>query len=203
MRTTLLALLAFWLAGCTLGSTTTARPALSLPPVSPEGTLWSAIEVSRADNPASLLHVLSPGFLHASFIPLRRFDEPATQAELERLRVEVDTALERAAMANGHNLELEKLRLATGYATFLRELARDRLIEVGPPSYDDIRFRDEFNRAWGPNVVRLQVQMYPKEPLPEDFVPEVLTVIFIQDGNRWLIEGFDPDPQKGTYVWTQ
>lgn len=189
-------------AGCTFGSSTSQRPALSRPAVAPDGTFWDAVAVSRNDNAQGLLHVLSPRFLHGSFIPRERISEPVNQAEFDDLRESVEAALARGAQRNRVSLEAEKLRLARGYMAELRRLVDDRFIEVGKPEYD-IQYRGEYDEPWGPNRAWVIVNLYPKGSAAESANAEVLRVNFVQDRNRWLIDSLDPDPKFGSYTWTR
>ncbi len=191
------------LCGCSIGSSTTDRPALDVPPIGPDGTFWSALEAARRNDSQAFLHTISPGFLYNAFLS-DELPDPQNQDELEDLYKRIQVQLEEGAIRNGVTAAAEKQRLAAGYMQTLRELADDQFIEVAKPVYgDNIRFKDEHKRAWGPNKVWLRVRIYPKTPVAEDFEPKTLRVGFIQDRFRWLIESIDPDELNGAYTWTR
>lgn len=195
-------ILVLLLAGCTVGSSTTDRPALPRPAVAPDGTFWDAIEVSRRDRAQGFLHIVSPRFLHSAFIPRERISEPVNTAEFDEQRKSVEAALMRGAQRNRVNLEAEKNRLAQGYMAELRRLVEDRFIEVGKPEYQ-FMYRNDFDQPWGPNRAWVIVNLYPKGTAAETDAPEVLRVNFVQDRHRWLIDSFEPDPRMGSFTWTK
>ncbi len=200
MKHSLLMLL--FVAGCTIGTSTTQRPALSRPAIAPDGTFWDALEVARNDNAEGFLHVLSPGFVHACFLPRKRLSTPESQQEFNTLRDEVAASLTDGATRNEVDLAAEKTRMAHGYMTQLRRLVEDRYIEVGKPEYD-IQYQDEYDRAYGPNRATVIVTVNAKGRAESKHGAQVIRVSFVQDGYRWLIEGFEPDAKKGSFAWTK
>jgi hypothetical protein len=197
----LLAACALMLAACNIGSSTTERPALDYPPIGPDGTFWSAVSASREGNAQAFLHLVSPGFIHRAFMNTA-LPEPESQAEFDGLREQVNSRLLAGATRNSVVLDVEVNRLAEGYMARLRELTRDRFIEVAQPVYGDgIRFRDQFDRAYGPNLVWLDVKVYTRQRTAPDFEPPSIRVRFIQDGFRWLIDDLEPDDLQGSFTW--
>jgi hypothetical protein len=191
------------LCGCTIGSSTTDRPALDTPPIGPDGTFWSALDAARRDDSQAFLYTNSPGFLHNAFLS-DELPEPESQDGLEDLHTRIQARLEDGAARNGVTAAAEKERLAAGYMKTLRELAKDQFIEVAKPVYgNNIRYKDEHGRAWGPNKLGLDVRIYPRTPVAEDFEPKRLRVGFIQDRFRWLIESLEPDELHGAFTWTR
>lgn len=200
-----LPLILLLLVGCsstTIGSATTTRPALTKPAIEPDGTFWDAVEVARMDNAEGILHVLSPNFVHACFLPRKRLSTPESQQDFNDLRDEVNASLTDGATRNKVDLAAEKTRMAHGYMRLLRNLVEDRYIEVGKPDYD-IQYRDEYDRAYGPNRATVIVTVNAKGRAASKQAPDVMRVSFVQDGYRWLIDGFDPDPNQGSYAWTK
>lgn len=189
-RLTLLTL-ALLLASCTIGSSTTQRPALNAPAIEPDGAFWDAINVARRGDHQSFLYVLSPQMVYRALYPEASLREPTSQEEFDRQRNELNAALAL------HPAVVREF--ATRHMQELDKLVHDRFIEVSKPSYT-IRYKDSWDRAEGPNLARIVVTIYPKEKLPEGFTPETLEVRFIQDGRRWLIDGFDNDRLKGAFV---
>ncbi|MCZ7605642.1 MAG: hypothetical protein M5U25_06100 [Planctomycetota bacterium] len=184
-------LIALLLASCTIGSSTTQRPALDSPAIEPDGAFWDAINVARRGDHDSFLYALSPQMVYRALYPEARLREPTSQEEFDSQRAELDEALSRHAavvreFSVRHMHELDKL-------------VHDRFIEVSKPSYT-IRHKDSWGRAQGPNFATVLVTIYPKQPLPEGFKPETIEVRFVQDGQRWLIDGFDNDRLKGAFV---
>jgi hypothetical protein len=186
------------LSACAIGSTTTERPALNLPAIGPDGTFWDAANVAEREKPESFQFLLSPRFIHRALLPLDTLPEISTQQELDALRVRLDRQLAEAAEEAEVDLDLKIGQMLDAYMEELRRLLNDRFIEVGEPEYD-IQFRDEFGRASGPNRAELKVSLYPKTSKPDGFEPEVIRVSFLQDGYRWLIEGFEPDNLRGAF----
>ncbi|MCB9934574.1 MAG: hypothetical protein H6840_02695 [Planctomycetes bacterium] len=191
MRRLLYIPLALLLASCTIGSSTTERPALNAPAIEPDGAFWDAITVARRGDDESFLYVLSPQMVYRALYPEARLREVSSQQEFDTQRQELQ-------------LELDKhpdvvRQFAARYMDELSKMIHDRFIEVGKPSYT-IQYKDSWDRADGPNQAKVVVTIYPKGPLPQDFEPETLVVSFVQDGRRWLINGFDNDRLKGAFV---
>jgi hypothetical protein len=184
-------LIALLLASCTIGSSTTQRPALSSPAIEPDGAFWDAITVARRGDHESFLYALSPRMVYRSLFPEANLREPTSQEEFDSQRVELEQALsQHAAVVR---------EFSTRHMHELDKLVHDRYIEVSKPSYT-IRYKDSWGRAQGPNLASVVVTIYPKHPLPEGFKPETIEVRFVQDGQRWLIDGFDNDRLKGAFV---
>jgi len=202
MRTLCALTVLLLLTACTIGSTTTERPAINLPAIGPDGAFWDAVGVAELDDVEKFLYLVSPQFVHARFMPTARRPEVKTQNELEASRTSLLTEAQRAAERHQLDYNSELYRLSYGYMAELRKLMDDRFVEVGTPTYE-IEFRDEFGRASGPNRAAVQVRVYPKSRVPDGYVPETLTVLFIQDGYRWLIDGLEPDPLWGAYAFPQ
>jgi hypothetical protein len=184
-------LTALMLASCTIGSSTTERPALSRPAIEPDGAFWDAVTVAREHDREAFLYLLSPQMVFKALFPEAKLEEITTQEEFNEQREELGKALEPHAavvqdFANRYMAELEKL-------------VRDRFIEVSKPKYD-IKFNDEFDRASGPNTATVKVSVYPKSGIDQAFKPEVIEVTFIQDGRRWLIHALGNDKLKGAFV---
>jgi hypothetical protein len=187
------------LAACTIGSSTTERPAVNRPAIGPDGTFWDAVNVSERMDAAGFRFIVTPQFLHAALLPAANRPVPTSQSEFNtqrnRLYAELATAAERARV----ELEYELDRVAVGYMSQLQDLLTDQIVVVGEPRYD-LRYRDEFGRASGPNHATVDVKVFPKGRLPEDFEPPVLKVRFVQDGFRWLIDSLEPDTLRGAFA---
>jgi len=178
------------LAGCTIGTSTTQRPALSRPVVGPDGTFWDVVDAAdRRDNNALRL-LMTARFIHEAILPRSARKDPATTEayDTERLRLEVELKPHEATV----NLLLE------AYASQLRQLTDNRFVEVGRPEYD-IRYRDDFDRAFGPNRATLVVKCWGKGALGTDPEPESIRVTFVQDRQSWLIDDVEPNALKGAF----
>jgi hypothetical protein len=190
---------ALLMAACTIGSSTTERPAVNRPAIGPDGTFWDAVNVSERMDTEAFRFIVTPQFLHSALLPAATRAVPTSQREFnsqrERLYAELVAAAERSRV----DLEFELDRVATGYMVELRHLLSDQMVVVGEPRYD-VQYRDEFGRASGPNLAAVDVTIYPKTPLPEDYEPRVIIVRFVQDGHRWLIDALEPDTLRGAYA---
>lgn len=194
MKRLVLLILLIALCGCERyisGSTTSDRPALNRPAIGPDGAFWDAAVVAGRGERDAFLYLLSPQFVHRALFPEDDLDEITTQGDFDEQRGEIE---ERLA-----DYEPVVDRLARRYMRHLAELVEGRLVEVGRPRYN-IDYTDTFDRAEGPNRATVTVTVYPKSALGEDIEPEVFEVDFIMDGRRWLIDGFDPDPMKGSFA---
>ncbi|MBE7491290.1 MAG: hypothetical protein HS108_05975 [Planctomycetes bacterium] len=185
----------FWLclvlAGCTIGTSTTARPALNRPVVGPDGSFWDASDAADRGDLAALRRMFSARFLHEAILPrsTRRDPQSTQQFDDESARLLAELA----------PYEPTVQRMIEAYAAQLRRLTENRFVEVGRPEYE-IRFRDEFDRAYGPNIAMLDVQCWPKHALEPDAKPETIRVRFVQNRQRWLLDGIEPDPLKGAFT---
>jgi hypothetical protein len=191
MRSLTVILASLLLASCTIGSSTSERPALSRPAIEPDGAFWDAVTIARQHDREAFLYLLSPQMVFRALFPEAKLDEITSQEEFNAQREELQQALEPYAavvqdFANRYMAELEKL-------------VRDRFIEVSRPKYD-IKFKDKFDRAAGPNTATVTVSIYPKSAIEEGFTPEVIEVTFIQDDRRWLIHALSNDKLKGAFV---
>lgn len=191
MRSMPFILLALLLASCTIGSSTTQRPALSRPAIEPDGTFWDAVTVAGKSDREAFLHLLSPQMVFKALFPEAQLDEITNQNEFDDQREELTEALKP--------YDPVVQDFARRYMAELDNLVRDRFIEVSKPKYD-IKFNDEFDRAAGPNTAKVTVSVYPKTATGAAFKPEIIEVTFIQDGRRWLIHGFSNDKLKGAFV---
>jgi hypothetical protein len=176
---------------CTVGSTTTQRPALLRPPIGPDGAVWDALEAAARDDAGAYLYVMSPRWLHEEILPGNR-------------RRELDSVVvyDEEVARYGRELEpfAEEVELfARRHMERLRALRGDSIPEVGAPVIE-VRHRNEFDAAVGPNRARLSVLLHPRGPLPENYEPAQFTVYLIQSGQRWLLDGMEPDPLKGAFA---
>lgn len=179
------------LAGCSFGSTTTLRPALSRPVVGPDGSFWDAADAaSRRDNDA-LRRILTVRFIHEALLPAQPRKEPTSTEDYDRERERLTEQLKVH--------EATVARLLEAYAERLRQLTENRFVEVGRPEYE-IKYRDDFDRAAGPNRAFVVVQCWQKGPLAADAKPETIRVTFVQDRQRWLIDDFEPNALKGAFT---
>lgn len=209
MKTTACAILLL-LAACTIGSATTKRAALKEPAVRPDGAFADAMQAAESGNAEAFRFLLSPRFIHECVLPNRPRRQPKTTEAFDEERVRLQAELKP--------FESTVQRLVAGYMQHLRELTASRFTEVGIPS-NDIRYHAEYDVAYGPNRATVVVSIWAKgqtprpasnepaaanapaanlppiEPKPEKRV----TVRFVQDRQRWLIDGFDDDPLKGTF----
>jgi hypothetical protein len=186
-----LILLGLLLGACTIGSSTTERPALTRPAIEPDGTFWDAVTVAGKNDRKAFLYLLSPQMVFHALFPEAKLKEVTTQEEFDAQRKEIETTLKQ------HDLVVQDF--ATRYMGELHKLVSDRFIEVGRPNYN-IGYNDEFDRAAGPNTAKLVVTVYPKHAVDESYKPETIEVTFIQDGRRWLIHGFTNDKLRGAFV---
>ncbi|MCB9894116.1 MAG: hypothetical protein H6839_06700 [Planctomycetes bacterium] len=191
MKWLLLPTMLLLLASCTIGSSTTQRSALPRPAIEPDGALWDAVTVARRHDAESFRFLLSPQMIYRALYPEAKLDDVTSQKEFDTQRAEIEAEL----------LPQEQVvnQLAQRYMGQLEKLVTDRFIEVSKPSYT-IKYKDEFERAAGPNRARVVVTIYPKTHVPEDYEPETIEVRFIQDGRRWLIDGLTNDKLKGAFV---
>jgi hypothetical protein len=191
MRRLPLILLALLLGACTIGSSTTERPALTRPAIEPDGTFWDAVTVAGKNDREAFLYLLSPQMVFRALFPEAKLKQVATQEEFDAQREEIKAALVQ--------YDLVVQDFATRYMSELHKLVSDRFIEVSRPDYN-IVYNDEFDRAEGPNTAKVVVTVYPKKALDANFKPETIEVTFIQDGRRWLIHGFTNDKLRGAFV---
>lgn len=181
------ALFSLMLAACTGGSSTTLRPAADKPIIEPDGTFWDAVEAARSNKSQRLRVLLSTDFVHRAILPNVQRDE-ATDEDEYTLAV---TRMERELLPFVSIRE----RLYTRYASWLEEFTRGKVIETGVPAYD-IKHRDGYGSARGPNVATVKVSLHSaKSKVPHEF-----TVKFIQVGDAWRIDGFKPDPLFGEFI---
>jgi hypothetical protein len=186
-----LILLVLLFGACTIGSSTTERPALTRPAIEPDGTFWDAVTVAGKNDREAFLYLLSPQMIFRALFPEAKLKELTTQEQFDAQREEIEAALKQ------HDLVVQEF--ATRYMGELHKLVSDRFIEVGRPDYS-INHNDEYDRAAGPNIAKLVVTVYPKHAIDEAFKPETIEVTFIQDGRRWLIHGFTNDSLRGAFV---
>lgn len=178
------------IAGCTIGTSTTDRPAFNRPVIGPDGSFWDASNAAdRHDNNALRL-LVSARFIHEALLPNGERDEPTSTAQFDAERQRLESELKP--------FEATVARMIESHAEQLRRLTANRFVEVGRPEYD-IKYRDGNDRADGPNRATLVVQCWPKGVVPADSKPETIRVQFVQDRQRWLIDGLDPDPLKGAF----
>ncbi|MBX3473810.1 MAG: hypothetical protein KF754_05465 [Planctomycetes bacterium] len=187
----LLVLLMIVISGCAVGTTTTTRPALNKPVIGPDGTFEDAIEAARRGDTVAMRFLLSPRFIHEALLPTEKREDPQKVEEFdkERLRLEKQLAPHEATVQ----------RLLRACVKLLNDLTQNRFVEAGRPSYD-IRLRDDFDRAFGPNKASMVVQTWPKGALGPDPKPQAFTLHFVQDRQRWLIDDMDPNPLKGAFT---
>lgn len=191
MRLLPLFLLFCTLAACTVGSSTTQRPALTKPAIEPDGAFWDAAVVAREGDSQAFLYLLSPRMVYHALFPDDELRAVTSQEEFDKQRADIDEKLK----PYGKVVQ----RFAARYMAELRDILKDRFIEVSKPTYN-IKYKGDYDRATGPNTARVIVKIYPKKALPEGFQPETMEVRFIQDGRRWLINGLSNDKLKGAFV---
>jgi len=184
-------LIALLAASCTFGSSTTQRPALSRPAIEPDGTVWDAVTAAGKNDSEAFLYLLSPQMIYRALFPEARLRPVTSQKEFDEQRLELELALQPHAPV--------VQEFAARYMTELSNLVRDRFIEVSRPNYH-IEFRDEYDRAAGPNHASVIVSVTPKTAVGPDFKPETIELHFVQDGRRWLIDGIANDRLKGAFV---
>jgi len=173
------------------GSSTTDRPALTRPAIEPDGAFWDAAVVAKRGDTEGFLFMLSPQMVYRALYPEGELAEISDQEGFDKQREKIEAELKP--------LENVVDQMARRYMNQLRNLLKDKFIEVSKPTYS-IRYKDKFDRAAGPNTARVTVTIYPKKALPENFEPEVMEVRFIQDRRRWLINGIINDKLKGAFV---
>ena len=191
MKWLLLPTVLLLLASCTIGSSTTQRSALPRPAIEPDGALWDAVTVARQHDTESFRFLLSPQMIYRALYPEAKLSEVTSQKEFDTQRKKLELELEAQAVVVD--------QLAQRYMGELSKLVTDRFIEVSKPTYT-IKYKDDFDRAAGPNRARVTVTIYPKKAVPEGYTPETFEVRFIQDGRRWLIDGLTNDKLKGAFV---
>jgi hypothetical protein len=191
MKWLLLPTLALLLCACQIGSSTTQRSALPRPAIEPDGTVWDAITVAHRRDGESFRFLLSPQMIYRALYPEAELPEVTSQKEFDAQRAELEAEL----AAN----EVVVKQLAARYMAELDKLVADRFIEVGKPNYI-ILYKDDFDRAAGPNRAMVTMTIYPKHSVPAGYKPETIEVQFVMDGQRWLIDGLDHDKLKGAFV---
>lgn len=177
-------------AGCTVGSSTSLRPALTRPAVGPEGTFWDAAGAAQRDNGQAFLFLVSTRWLHQQVLPRRARLDVATSEEYAKEDARLRKELEP--------FSADTDKLARRYMAFLRETLADRFIEVGKPEFE-LLYKDEFGRAMGPNHAAVAVLVHPKGPAG-NAAPASVQIRFVQHEGRWLLDGFSPDPNKGAFA---
>lgn len=177
-------------AGCTVGSSTSRRPALTRPAVGPEGTFWDAAGAAQRDNAEAFLFLVSTRWLHEQVLPRRARFAVTTGDEYAREDLRLRKELEPYAV--------DKVKLARRYMAHLRETLAGRFLDVGKPEYE-LLYKDEFGRAVGPNHATVAVLVHPKGPAG-NAAPASVEVHFVQHEGRWLLDGLTPDPNKGAFA---
>lgn len=173
------------------GSSTTGRPALTKPAIEPDGAFWDATTVAKRGDADAFLFLLSPQMVYLALFPEEELPPVESQEEFTKQREQLELKLE----------PFQKVvdRFAARYMLELQKILRDRFVEVSKPTYT-AQFKDSYDRLEGPNRARVTVKIYPKTALPENAEPETMEVRFVQDGRRWLIDGFTNDKLKGAFV---
>ena len=173
------------------GSSTTERPALTRPAIEPDGAFWDAATVAKRGDADAFLFMLSPQMVYLALFPDEELPPVTSQEEFTKQRQLLETKLEP--------YENVVDRFAARYMLELQKILRDRFVEVSKPTYT-AQFKDSYDRLEGPNRARVTVRIYPKTAMPEGTEPETMEVRFVQDGRRWLIDGFTNDKLKGAFV---
>ncbi|CAG0970894.1 hypothetical protein PLCT2_01344 [Planctomycetaceae bacterium] len=172
---------------CTGGSSTTLRPAADRPVIGPDGVFWDAIEAARGGHSKRFSRLMSTGFVHRAILP----NTPRSEATDEESFILESERMERELAPFSSIRD----RLYARYSGWLEETTRGSVIEAGRPSYE-IRYKDSFGSARGPNTARIKVSILHAQKK----TPVEMTVSFIQDGETWRIDGFAPDPLFGEFI---
>lgn len=177
------------LGACAEGSTTTIRPAIDKPVIGPDGTFWDAISAAKQNDPRRMEFIFSTRFLHRSILPNVERKEVSDEEEYMFENARMKTQLAPFAVLVS--------RMHTRYTSWLRERTKDRLVEAEKPSYD-IKFKDGFGSARGPNTASIKVNLYAKNRAGAP--GESFVVSFVQEGDSWKLDGFKPDPLFGEFI---
>lgn len=190
-RLTLLLCLAA--AGCSTywGSTTTDRPALTDPAVRPDGAFWDAVAAAQRGDVEAFRFMLSPRFIHDAILPRENRPKLESAEEFDRERAELEAELAP------HEATVK--RMVAAYMQSVVELTSNKLVEVGQPD-QNIEFRDGYRRAIGPNRASVTVLAWSRGAMGPGAKPDTLVVKFVQDGDHWLIDDFEPNRLKGAFI---
>ncbi len=178
-------------AGCSIGSTTTERPAINRPAIGPDGAFWDAVDAANRDSLEAFRFQVSPRFLHEGILPREKRNEPTSTEGFDQERIRLEKQLAPYASTVD--------RMLRSYMERLRNLTSNRFMDVGRPSYE-IKYRDDFDRATGPNRAVVEVLIWSKKAMQPGDKPESFTVTFVQDRQRWLIDDITPNPLKGAFT---
>lgn len=192
MRITILLLALLLLASCKLqvGTSTTTRPAIDKPVVGPDGAFWDAANVARGGNVDAFLFLLTPRWIHSELWPSVSRADPETADAYNEQHNRLNRELAQ--------VDAERRRFAQGHMERLARVLEDRYVEVSRPSFN-IKYRDGTGRAAGPNQATVTVRAWERGEVAESAEPDTFQVSFKQYGQRWLIDGIEPDPLQGTF----
>ncbi len=179
-----------FLSACTLGSSTTERPALEEPPVGADGFAWDIVDAGRDNDTAKFRSLVSVRMVHRAILPDAKRNDVKTFDEQDAENLRLAEELKQ--------YENTKARLYQAYMSKIRKLASDRYVEMDKPRYK-IQYRDGFNRAWGPNRATILVKFWPKRSLAPNEQPIQSVWEFVQDHDEWKLISMSPDPLKGTF----
>lgn len=210
MRIAFTILLGFALVGCSIGSATSSRPALKKPAVGPDGVTWDAFLAAQRKDTKAFRYALSVRYIHAHLLPNNPQKQTKTEksffAEENRLLAEIEPAYSPVVD-----------RMLSGMMKQFRKYGQDRLLETSQPKYE-IKFKDSWGRAKGPNLAWVTMRFHdldaqsvvedeskPKEDSDTEELPPAppaafeLRVRLVQYGQRWVIDGLEPDELKGAF----
>ncbi|MHC4841404.1 MAG: hypothetical protein ACYTDT_10720 [Planctomycetota bacterium] len=193
------------LVGCSIGTTTSDRPALTKPPIGPDGVTWDAYLAAQRGDRAAFRNALSIRFIHSHLLPDRTREATRTEKsfaeEESRLLAELEPEYSKVV-----------IRMLDGLMAKVSSYGDERLMETSKPKFE-IDFKDRWGRAKGPNIAWVTMRFHdldaeapeiPKDADPEEAPPAPdaafeLKVRLVQSGQRWVVDGFEPDELKGAF----
>ena len=216
MRIVFTLILMFVLVGCSVGTATSGRPALTKPAIGPDGVTWDAFLAAQRHDTKAFRYALSVRYIHSHLLPSNPQKQPRYEKaffeEEDRLLGEIEPAYSSVVD-----------RMLSGMMKQFREYGQDRMLETSKPEYE-IKFKDSWGRSKGPNlawvtmrfhdldaqsVVKDEEEAKPKEDDKPSFDDEELSpapppafelqVRLVQYGQRWVIDGLEPDELKGAF----
>ncbi|MDC1141618.1 hypothetical protein OAU50_00880 [Planctomycetota bacterium] len=196
-------------AGCTIGTTTSDRPALVRPAVGPDGVTWDAYLAAQRGDAKAFRHALSVRYLHSHLLPAELQNETRTEADF--FEEEARLLKEIEPKYTGVIDKMLKRMMET-----IQTESENRMMEASKPRYE-IEFKDSWGRAKGPNIAWVTVRFHNLDVQPtvetstlvapdEDTPPTVpgaaktIKVRLVQAGQRWIIDGFEPDDLMGAFT---
>lgn len=197
---------------CSIGSTTSDRPAITLPAIGPDGVVWDAFLAAKREDTKAFRFSLSERFIHSHILPENERAETTNESAFfdEEAKLRAEFLPKYKVVVN---------RLLKGWMKLLRKYGKDRMLETSKPRYE-IRFKDSWGSAKGPNLAFVTLSFHDirqpktenssvaKEDAPvleEGELPPPpkpafeLVLRLVQSGRHWLIDGFEPDELMGAF----